>query len=231
MTNLNYIGSELDIFEKARIWKAYWKNRIRPLVKGEVLEVGAGIGANTSALADLEYRSWLCLEPDRSLADQIDPPTPDRHEVIEGTLPDVSGRQFDTIIYADVLEHIQTDRDELELAAASLRPGGVVIVLAPAHPFLFTPFDEAVGHHRRYTIGSLRQVAPPGTREVKMEYLDSAGILASLANRLLLRSSMPTAGQIRTWDTFLVPCSRVLDPLLFFRLGKSVLAAWQRVES
>jgi SAM-dependent methyltransferase len=231
MTNLNYIGSELDIFEKARTWKAYWKNRIQPLVRGDVLEVGAGIGANTRALADLQYRRWLCLEPDRSLAEQIDPPAPERHEVVGGTLPDVSGRLFDTILYADVLEHIERDRDELALAAASLRPGGVVIVLAPAHPFLFTPFDEAVGHHRRYTIGSLRRIAPSGIREVKMEYLDSAGILASLANRLLLRSSMPTAGQIHTWDRVLVPCSRVLDPLLFFRLGKSVLAAWQRAES
>jgi 2-polyprenyl-3-methyl-5-hydroxy-6-metoxy-1,4-benzoquinol methylase len=230
MSEFNYIGSELDIFEQARHWKAYWGDRIKPFVKGDVLEVGAGIGANTRALTGLGFRSWLCLEPDCALAGQIKLPSPDRHEVAVGTVADLGGRTFDTILYADVLEHIEHDRREMELALARLKPGGVMLVLSPAHPSLFTAFDEAVGHYRRYTIDSLRKVAPKGTREVKMEYLDSVGVLASLANRMLLGSSQPTLKQIHTWDTFMIPCSRVLDPLCRFRLGKSVLGAWQRAE-
>ena len=60
-------------------------------------------------------------------------------------------------------------------------------------------------------------------------YLDSIGLLASLANRLLLNQSMPTAAQIKTWDSVLVPCSRVLDPFLFGAVGKSVLGIWRNV--
>ena len=49
---------------------------------------------------------------------------------------------------------------------------------------------------------------------------------ASLANRLLLRASMPTDGQIKFWDRMLVPVSRVIDPVLGRSIGKSVVAIW-----
>jgi len=49
---------------------------------------------------------------------------------------------------------------------------------------------------------------------------------ASLANRLLLRASMPTDGQIKFWDRMLVPVSRVIDPVLARSIGKSVVAIW-----
>jgi len=49
---------------------------------------------------------------------------------------------------------------------------------------------------------------------------------ASLANRLLLRASTPTDGQIKFWDRMLVPVSRVIDPVLARSFGKSVVAIW-----
>ena len=62
---------------------------------------------------------------------------------------------------------------------------------------------------------------------VTLHYLDSAGMLASLANRLLLRSDSPKASQIRLWDTVMVPASNVLDPLLRFHVGKSIVCVLQ----
>jgi hypothetical protein len=59
------------------------------------------------------------------------------------------------------------------------------------------------------------------------EYLDAAGLLLSAANRVLLRSSMPTRWQVLTWDRAFVPVSRVLDGLTGRRVGKSILAVWQ----
>jgi hypothetical protein len=63
---------------------------------------------------------------------------------------------------------------------------------------------------------------------VKAFYLDSVGLLASAANRLLLKQSLPTARQIQVWDNFMVPCSRLLDPLTGYLAGKSVVAVWER---
>jgi len=101
-------------------------------------------------------------------------------------------------------------------------------VLSPAHEFLFTPFDTAIGHFRRYSRASLRASAPDTLRTEKLVYLDAAGMLASAANRLLLQSSMPTERQILTWDRLLVPISRLVDPIFAGRIGKSVLGVWRK---
>lgn len=130
--------------------------------------------------------------------------------------------RYDAILYVDVLEHIEDDAAELRKAQRLLAPHGAILVLAAAHPFLYTPFDRALGHWRRYTRSSLRTIVPPELRVSVLRYLHSAGGLASLANRLL-RQAHPTPSQIAVLDRALVPASRVLDPLLGHRVGTSVL--------
>lgn len=229
MASIPYPGLELKLFAQAHNWKRYWSGRIAPFVRGAVLEVGAGIGANTRLLASIEFARWTCLEPDSSLAQQIELPPGSRHEVTLGTVADLaSALTFDSILYIDVLEHIEDDAAEMARAAARLKPGGALIVLSPAHPFLFTPFDEAIGHFRRYTKTTLRRAAPQGLPEVTVTYLDSVGMLASLGNRLLLAQSMPTAQQIGVWDRYMVPPSRIADRLTGGLIGKSVLGVWRR---
>src|SRR5271170_6079486 len=141
VTTYQYAGSELEIFEKAHNWKAYLRRSMQPYLCGSVLEVGAGLGANTRQFAALQFDSWTCLEPDKSLLEQIEPG--DRRELIPGDISALdSSRLFDAILYIDVLEHIEDDSAELRRAAAHLSAGGTLIVLSPAHPFLFTPFDQ-----------------------------------------------------------------------------------------
>ena len=225
---LEYVGTELDLFAHARNWKAYWISRVLPFVGGDVLEVGAGLGANTAALQSPSVRSWTCLEPDPALCARLRETASALPgcSVLGGTIGAVGDRLFDTILYVDVLEHVEEDRRETAAAAARLKAGGRLIVLSPAHQFLYSPFDRAIGHFRRYDAASLRACRPEGCAETRLEYLDSAGMLLSLANRALLRQSMPTLAQIRTWDRLVVPVSRVADPLLLRRVGKSILAAW-----
>ena len=105
-----------------------------------------------------------------------------------------------------------------------------LIVLAPAHPYLFSRMDAAIGHHRRYTMAGLRALTPAGCRLAVLCQADAAGWFASLANRLVLHRAQPTAGQIAVWDGVLVPISRRLDRLLRFRFGKSILAVWRRAD-
>lgn len=229
-----YVGSELDLFAAAINWKSYVRRQVTPFLGRDVLEVGAGHGGTTRVLCDGRADRWLCLEPDGSLADRLltaigDGDLPDCCRMRIGTLADLDeGDRFDTVLYMDVLEHIEDDRAELERAAERLHGGGHLVVLAPAHQWLFTPFDAAIGHYRRYTRRTLLAAAPAGLTLDRLAYLDAAGMLASLGNRLVLRSAMPNPGQIAVWDRFLVPCSRWIDPLLGYALGKSVLAVWSK---
>jgi SAM-dependent methyltransferase len=234
MIAYRYEGDELGLFEHAVNWKRYFNSHIGPYIRGAVLEVGSGLGGTTRLLCDGRQSSWTGLEPDADLAEQMRQrlarePLPLPVEVRVGTLADLpADALFDTILYIDVLEHIEDDRAEMARAAAHLAPGGRVIVLAPAHQFLYTPFDKAIGHYRRYSARMLREAAPPDLREERVFYLDSVGLLASLGNRLLLKSANPSLKQIRFWDRFLVRASRLTDPLLFRRLGKSVVGVWRR---
>ena len=213
MTDFNYVGTELELFATAHNWKSYLSRRISPFVAGDVLEVGAGIGANTTFLDRGGNSRWVCLEPDRLMAARMhsnlgQANAPRRYEVICGPLQCLKPRrQFDTIVYIDVLEHIEHDREELNAAAILLRAGGRLIVLSPAHQWLFSAFDAAIGHHRRYDRRMLRGISPAGLRLEQLWHLDSVGLLLSFANRQFLRQSVPTSAQIRFWDLYVVPAS------------------------
>lgn len=236
MQEAEYEGGELGLFREASRWKAYFCSQLEPYMRGDILEVGAGIGSTTRALWTRSVRSWTCLEPSSNLIEELE------HELEsvvndDGNRPSVQNRtlrdleaspQFDSILYIDVLEHIQHDRDEVAHAVSLLRTGGHLIVLSPAHNWLFSPFDEQVGHFRRYDRRGFADLTPPGAKLTRVRYLDSVGIAASLANRMLLRESLPTPAQIRTWDRFLVPLSRLLDPFLGYRLGKTIIGFWTR---
>jgi SAM-dependent methyltransferase len=228
-----YVGKELDLFALADNWKSYVKAQIASYLTGDVLEVGAGIGAATAALHDGTARRWVCLEPDASLASRLQArilgssaaPTT---KVIVGSLRNFPEQAcFDCILYIDVLEHIEDDRGQIEVAAQLVRPGGHIVVLSPAHQWLFSEFDKSIGHLRRYKKATLRCLMPSGWIEKKLTYLDSIGVFLSLGNVLALRQAMPTRSQIAIWDRLCIPLSRRVDRWSCGMIGKSILAVWR----
>jgi SAM-dependent methyltransferase len=229
-SDFQYMGSELEIFAHATNWKSYVHSKLHPYLVGDVLEVGAGIGGTTQVFKNGRQRRWVCLEPDSGFAEQIRSSHHLRNcEVVEGMLPDLGpDEKFDSILYMDVLEHIEDDAGELALAAEHLKPNGAIAVLAPALPWLYTAFDEAIGHYRRYTRNSLRAVFPKDMREEECMYLDAFGVLASAGNLLFLQSPAATQGQMRFWDNCLVPISRFADGMLFHSFGRSILSVWRK---
>lgn len=228
-----YPGSELDIFARAVNWKSYLKEQISSYLFGDILEVGAGIGATTSVLHDGTARRWVCLEPDPELARRLmlrlrSSPHNKTTQVVIGSLRAFAHSPcFDCLLYIDVLEHIDDDRAEIQAAARLVRPSGYMVILSPAHQWLFSEFDRRIGHRRRYNRAVLRSLMPLGWSEEKLSYMDSIGILLSLGNVFCLRRSTPTASQIKVWDRVCVPISRLFDQQLRGKLGKSLLAVWR----
>ncbi len=230
--SFKYEGDELLLFQHAKHWKKYFSQQIKPYIKGNVLEVGAGIGATTLLLNNGSAKKWLLLEPDEAMSAGLKKKIaakelPENCQLQTGTIDNVSST-FDTIIYIDVLEHIEKDAEEMGKAAILLNAGGHIIVLSPAFQFLYNPFDKAIGHYRRYNKKMVSTITPAGLQLISSRYYDSAGYFAALMNKLFLRKKYPTQQQVRFWDDWMVPVSKVTDNIFFHSFGKSILGIWKK---
>ncbi len=234
MVTKSYVGNELETFEKAVNWKRYYTSFMKPYLKGNVLEVGAGIGGITIFLCDGSQKSWVCLEPDAKLSRKIKQKIktkelPDTCKSITGTIYKIpENRRFDTIIYIDVIEHIENDSKELEQAVKHLMPNGFLIIGVPAHQWLYSKFDKAVGHYRRYNKKMLKSALPSALKEKKLIYIDSVGMFASASNKIL-KQDYPTEKQVMFWSNVVINFSKLTDKIFRYSVGKQIIGVWQKV--
>ena len=236
MTDFAYAGQELEQARHATNWKAYFASRLAKYVRGRVLEVGAGLGGTTVPLRTGSQREWVCLEPDPALANELAAtlaphPSEVPTRIVVGDITALGpDERFDCILYIDVLEHIEDDRGELVRASKLLAEGGSLVVLCPAFQILFSAMDTALGHYRRYTARTLSAAFPAKLQRLEVFYLDSLGMVASLANKFVLRQDAPGGGQVKFWDGFIIPVSRVIDRVLGYTAGRSVIAVFGKRE-
>jgi SAM-dependent methyltransferase len=191
--------------------------RARPYLGRRVLDVGAGIGTFT-ALAAEHAAEVTALEPDEVFAARLREQfaTHGGVRVIEKDAVDVdpaSLEPFDSIVCFNVLEHVDDDRVAARRFHDLLAPGGRLLLLVPAHAWLSSPFDRAVGHERRYEAGPLRDLlVGAGFAIDRLQYVNPVGALGWLVSMRLRRRDTLPGGQVRAFDR-LVPLLKPLDRL------------------
>jgi len=235
LLNQHYVGSELELFARATNWKRYVSRILQPYIAEIVIEVGAGLGSTTKYLCDQMDVRWLCLDPDprhvAHVANRIT--TGDLPQCCEakcGVLADLPPDEIaDTILYIDVLEHIENDEEEMRAATSRLSIGGHLVVLSPAFNLLYSPFDEAIGHFRRYAPRDARRLTVHPLRLERLFFLDSLGLFASAINRFITRRSQPSIHQIQIWDKAIVPLSTVTDKVCSRLFGRSIVMIWRKM--
>jgi SAM-dependent methyltransferase len=137
--------------------------------------------------------------------------------------------KYDAIILFDVIEHIEDPVSFMRSALYHLRPGGYVFINVPALQSLYSKFDVAVGHCRRYRKGTLEtELAKAGVRKVDDRYwgLTMLPLLALRKLWLSLRSENPGAGTTVV-QRGLVPPGKLADAVLtaMMRIETSVIAS------
>lgn len=216
--------------------KASWYNnwtimRFKKHLRGEILEVGCGIGSFTKIL----------LKYGRVHAFDIDPTG------VKKTKSDVKGAKvgfgdieagvyffnkqsfstnkqsfstnnlkFDTITCINVLEHIKDDNKALENINNLLNSNGTLILLVPAHPALFGEIDRAIGHHRRYKKNQVVKRLEKLNLEIlfakKMNFLGALGWF--MAGKVLKEVSV-NEKRLKLFDKvapFILPLEKVIEP-------------------
>ncbi len=138
---------------------------------------------------------------------------------------------FDAVVSTDVLEHIEDDHAAFNRLASLVRPGGLLLIAVPAGQWLFGYHDEQLGHFRRYSAATLRQLVSDTCRVQRVRYFGCTLIPVCLMYSQLLRKSYPVA-QVGGGNGSLV--SRILHRLLAIErrihlpLGTSVLLCAER---
>ena len=132
------------------------------------------------------------------------------------------------IFAIDVLEHIEDDRTMLAELHAALHTGGRLLIYVPARMELYSAFDKAIGHFRRYTVAELQEKAKAAGFEVEtIVYHDFLGYFAAYYNKLFTSdtNSGLNARAVAIYDKYLIPFSNFLEKMMGNRpfIGKNVL--------
>ncbi len=225
----------LRMEEGAPRYNAWLGRKLSRHLGQRVLEVGAGIGTITRQIAP-GRELVVALEMDRFYYDRLVnlfAGLPQVRPVLSGVeradWDGLAEERFDSVVLANVLEHIADDRAALANFRRVLQPGGRLVCLVPAIPALFGTMDSAVGHYRRYSREALAALfADCGFRVTALEALNVLGIPGWFVNgRILKRRGVPPL-QLRAYD-LISPLVARAEALLKPEVGMSLLIAGEAV--
>ncbi len=212
------------------------RRRAAPRPGGHVLDAGCGSGGNLALLG--RFGTVCGFEYDdeaRAVAAALRV-----GEVQPGALPDAipfGARRFDAIGLFDVLEHLEAPVPSLRALGARLAPGGALVLTVPAIPWLWGPHDEVHGHHRRYTMATLRAHAEAAG--LRVEYGSAINLLLlplAVAQRLRERvlgyrpEALTPSPLVNRLLYAVWRLERLVVPRWRLPLGLSLLAILRRAE-
>ena len=212
---------------QARTAKAYLGRR--------VIETGCGVGNFTRYLTDRDLVFSMdvveeCVERNRAHFASHPHMQFRWLDVQDPAFLDLKSLRADTIVCLNVLEHVRDDRLALKHMHHVLAPGGRAIFLLPAFEALYGPIDTNLGHFRRYTKSMWRNLAQDtGFRVTQLRYFNFAGFFGWWFNAHVLRRQAQSAGQIKLFDSLIVPVQSALESALPPPVGQSIFSVLERV--
>jgi 2-polyprenyl-3-methyl-5-hydroxy-6-metoxy-1,4-benzoquinol methylase len=210
-------------------------DNFRPYLGGHILEVGIGHGHYSTLLA--ECGDYLGIDHDEQSVAEARVAFPGRAFAVCDILDGAKLRAFlprgpDAIVSINVLEHIEDDRTAIANLVDVLKPGGHLLLSVPAMMMLYNDLDRLAGHCRRYSSEGLKALLSTEPVDIlRLCYFNPIGGLGWWANSLKRHQSLndeSVNGQIRFFDRYIVPVSRVLDPLFRPFFGQSVTCIARR---
>jgi SAM-dependent methyltransferase len=221
-----YFGKDLEAMSLAKNYHKWILSEFLPYLGSSVAEVGAGDGSFSTLVLETNISSMKAFEPSRNMYPLLEETLSQdrRAKAVNDFFGSAyTGERFDSVLYVNVLEHIETDASELANAREALNPNGHLLIFVPALPWLYSDFDRQVGHFRRYMKKDLIEITKrSGFSVVKARYFDVAGIIPWYINFVLLKNPMG-GGSVSLYDRLVVPTMRVMEGLVPPPIGKNVL--------
>lgn len=228
-----YVGKDLEAMNFAVNYHRWIFEEISAHLGKSVIEVGAGIGSFSQMILESGPETLSLVEPS-ALYDQLvasvggngHRTTIDTYHAIFADVRNEIARKAapDSIIYINVLEHIEDDRGELEMIYDTLAPGGKCILFVPALRALYGNFDRKLGHFRRYRKTELEtKCREAGFKLLKSTYFDVAGVVPWFIKYRLLGSEHLGGGAVDLYDRLVVPIFKRIEAMVYVPVGKNIL--------
>jgi SAM-dependent methyltransferase len=221
-----YFGKDLEVMFFARNYHKWILAEFLPYIGKSVAEVGAGVGSFSSLILETKISSLKAFEPSQNMYRLLREALSQdkRAEAINDFFGRANtGERFDSVLYINVLEHIEDDASELSTVHRALNPNGHLLVFVPALPRLYGEPDRQVGHFRRYVKKDLVELAQrSGFSVVKARYFDVAGIIPWYIN-VVLHKKVIGGRSISLYDRLVVPEMRIIERFMPPPIGKNVL--------
>jgi SAM-dependent methyltransferase len=228
-----YIGKDLEAMSFAVNYHRWILEEFRPFLGKRIVEVGAGTGSFSKLLIESEPHSLSLVEPSKmyeyltaNIAQmKTDTTVKTYQSIFTGIADEIKQNQNpDSIIYVNVLEHIEDDEAELKAMYETLDDSGRVFIFVPAFQWLYGNFDKHVGHFRRYTKNELEtKTKTAGFKILKSFYFDFAGVIPWWIKYRLLKSDGLESGAIKLYDKFVVPITKTFESFITPPFGKNLL--------
>ena len=224
------LAATLRTLEGATNYRSWLGALLTPHLEEPILEIGAGHGTYTELLADVGDLT-VCEPSERAVA-VLRERFASRPEIgiVHGELDRATnGQKFGSMVMINVLEHIEDDDEALRQVASGLRPGGTVAIFTPAFELLYSGFDAAAGHHRRYRLPELRaKVLRAGFTIREARYVNSVGFFAWLLTARALGLTPTSSRLALTYDRYTVPVVRAAEARVVPPFGQSCLVIAER---
>lgn len=220
----------LESMSQAQWYNQWTVNKFKQYLKGEILEVGCGIGNFTNFLA--KYGDVSAIDINREYAEQTKRLVKGKAKVGFGDIEKgqyfFNDRNFDVVVCLNVLEHIKDDKRALNNLYNLLKKGGFLILLVPSHEFLFGGIDKSLGHYRRYNKQQLTKMSSSiGFKIIKARILNMLGALGWWFASRVLSNSKVEEGKIQLFN-FFAPIVLPLEDIVEPPFGTSILIICQK---
>tara|TARA_B100000035_G_C20937480_1_gene525874 strand:+ start:43 stop:720 length:678 start_codon:yes stop_codon:yes gene_type:complete len=225
---MSYLNHVLGYFDLARNYRNYQLDLIRKFVGGNILEVGPGRGEIIENFISADNKITM-IDTDEEMCKVIRERFKNSDVKILNSNISSLEEKFDTILYMDVIEHIENDIKELDQAISKLNKNGKLVIIVPAFSILFSDFDKSVGHFRRYTKKNFFNYKNSEVKLRNLKYFDSLGFFILFLSKILkFKGNSKAVFGIKVWN-MLIPISRLIDKIIFHSLGKSLICVYEKI--
>ena len=220
----------LESMSNAKWYNNWTVNIFKSYLQGNILEVGCGIGSFTKML--VTYGNVYAIDLDEDCIEQARQAINCKENVGFGNIEHgdyfFGEKTFDTITCINVLEHIEYDKQALRNMYQLLKPTGVLVLLVPAHPFLYGQIDKEIGHYRRYTKkGVMTLLEEVNFDVVYARKMNALGGIGWWFTGKILQDTSVSEKKLQFFDKiapFILPLEEKIEP----PIGTSVLAIAKR---